>query len=119
MTFAGNDEYSRIGGVIGVNETADVVNCLNTGSIVGKVSTLEGGIVGHNKGTVRTCTNKGSVASYGILAGGIAGQNDLEVLTCVNEGKVKAGGIVAINYGSVSSCINRGEMYNKYDVGGI
>ncbi len=119
VTFAGNDEYSRIGGVIGVNETADVVNCLNTGSIVGKVSTLEGGIVGHNKGTVRTCTNKGSVASYGILAGGIAGQNDLEVLTCVNEGKVKAGGIVAINYGSVSSCINRGEMYNKYDVGGI
>ena len=118
VTYTGKDEDSDIGGVIGVNETADVVNCLNTGRILGQASTKIGGIVGHNKGTVRTCTNNGEIASYGIFAGGIAGQNDHEVLTCVNRGKVKAGGIVAVNYGRVSSCINRGELYNIYDVGG-
>ena len=118
VTYTGRDEEFSIGGVIGVNETAEVVNCLNTGKVTGKTPTKTGGIVGHNKGTVKTCSNKGDILSYGILAGGIAGQNDMEVLNCVNEGIVKAGGIVAVNYGKISSCINRGEMYNKYDVGG-
>lgn len=62
-------------------------------------NTDTGGIVGYNKGEIRSCTNLGNV-----------GYNHLGYNT---------GGIAGRQAGYIVSCENHGEIYGRKDVGGI
>ena len=78
-----------------------------------------GGIVGHNDGTVRSCTFSGTVRGKSTV-GGIVGLNTENgaVISCKSGGIVlgaeSVGGIVGINNGMVSGCENR-SMVNTTD----
>lgn len=76
------------------------------------------------------CVNESPVVGSAIVAGGIVGQIEYNssVTDCKNSGIVKSsdntnyagyGGIVGVNFGTVDRCVNTGNVYGGYRVGGI
>ncbi len=65
-----------IGGLIGENQQGYVINCYSTGTVIGDCSV--GGLVGLNCGTITNSYSVGSV-SCGEYVGGLVGENNGEV----------------------------------------
>lgn len=116
-----NSDYSGVFGVTG--EKATVCNLTVDGQIG---SSVAGGIVGYNKGTILNCTNKALINTDNIC-GGICGKNEGTVLNCVNADIVfakdaggKIGGICGENIGGmIGNCINAGGIKTEGSYGGI
>lgn len=131
--YAGMD----IGGIAGLNNEGQVINCINSASVTtGVGATFNGGIIGGNYGIVRNCYNSGNItAGYdSSIIGGIVGNNAIggKVLNNYNTGTVAAygsvGGIVGYNFdlvqnnystGAVSSAPIEGIIGGGVHVGGI
>ncbi len=113
---------SDIGGIVGRNFFGKIFRCINTGEVSGP--SFIGGIVGYClEGTVRDCSNSGKVYASDGNVGGIAGFNRSDawdrsnsyVLNCKNTGEISAqnysaGGIIGMNYGTISGCVNSGNI---------
>ena len=94
---------SAVGGIVGYyNIKADVETyiekCSNKGDITGE--TKVGGVCGHNQsGTIRECSNSGTISGTGSYVGGVCGH-----LT---------------HTGVVYSSKNTGDVFGKNSVGGV
>ncbi len=77
-----------------------------------------GGLVGENSGTVSNCVVTGTVKG-GEQIGGIAGVNteNGRILSCTSEAEVngeeQTGGIAGRNEGTISGCVNHGNINNR------
>ncbi|MGN0187226.1 MAG: GLUG motif-containing protein, partial [Paludibacteraceae bacterium] len=95
-----------------------------------------GAISGFNCGTIENCYNAGAVSLSGTVSdgfgtiGGICGYNGGAgiIKNCNNAGKVSStidspnayvGGLCGINYYTIESCSNAGEVSGIYKVGGV
>ena len=125
---------TRVGGVVGNNNTGVVSNCYSTGSVYVTTTsdptsdTYAGGVVGFNSGTVSNCYSTSSVfadANNESTAGGVVGGNnvDCSVSNCYSTGSVtsysSAGGVVGNNNGPVSNCYSTGSITSSSYVGGV
>ena len=109
----------RGGGVVGYNH-GTVTDCYNEGDVSGTSSI--GGVVGSNRGTVTDCYNKGSI--NGSQVGGVVGNNTGDVTNCYNTGDVSStgnnvGGVAGTNDGDVTSCYNTGTVNGTSNIGGV
>ena len=98
-----------VGGVAGsIDGSVVVINCYNTGTIVGKQ--YVGGVVGENFADVNECYNTGNVKG-GNYVGGVVGYSSSNTSDCYNTGTIKGdnyvGGVVGCNKnGYVGNCYN-------------
>lgn len=144
IDIAGKEYNNSTAGIVAFigknqNETLNVLieNCTNYGNI--KISGADGlyaaGIMGRSPNYVVTgiqikdCVNIGTISSLGTSggAGGIAGSfytsastTSLLIDSCINKGEVYAsyylGGIVAqTNYPVIKNCTNKASLYLKAD----
>ena len=121
------DSYSTTidgtGSIVGDN-SGSVVNCYNTGRVMGQSYWL-GGIVGVNQngGTISNCFNTGNVSGKS-YTGGITGGNGVHssVVDSYNIGNINGysytGGIAGSNNNTISCCYNVGTISGS-SVGGI
>jgi len=75
-----------MGGLAGYNEGGLIRACLSLGTVVGE--SLVGGLVGINKGSIRSCYSACRVE--GFYAGGLVCDNQGTVMLCYAAGPVKA-----------------------------
>lgn len=116
-----------VAGICGYLEDGSVINCVNYATIVPSVM-RGGGIVGMlgrdiTGSVVEDCVNYGNVrcpsTGQSQFFGGIAGANPAgcTIRNCTNEGNVEGplavAGIVGDNIGTVTGCINKGEVWGK------
>lgn len=124
------------GAVVGrITKDGHVSDCRNYATISGTGANV-GGIVGAayytTEGatmTIDNCTNYGAITCTAGVTGGIVGLSAAQVSNCVNEATITGNGadvagIVAEqqNAGSVTGCINLGDIINhstNYGTGGI
>jgi len=113
--------YGGYLGLFGYTSASAVIENLGL-----KGSSLEGGyaggVVGWNKGMVRSCYNTGTI-SRSREAGGVVGWNEGTVENCHATGDVYgnssvAGGVVGWNEGTVESCYATGHVYDNDSVAG-
>lgn len=147
----------HVGGMVGYNGNSGIIeNCTMAGAVRG--TTYVGGIAGQNVGTIRGCVNSSAVNTiveeadinasemenledtvYSILkrekvtenavtsdTGGIAGLSSGTISDCINTGNIgyphigyNVGGVAGRQNGYVENCINRGMIQGRKDVGGI
>ena len=108
--------WGRVGGIIGSSNGATIINCSNSGNIVGYQ--YVGGIAAYNsKGTISNCYNTGNVSGYQYVAGIVATCPPGYVYNCYNTGAISASsnyaaGIVSNNTGvsEVTNCFNIGTV---------
>ena len=114
-----------IGGLAGINR-GSMVQCYNTGSIVG-TGDYVGGMVGLNGGSMIGCYSKSTVNGNDIV-GGLVGYNDSEVSQCYSQGEVKGnghvGGLAGGNAGNLvqsynTSIVTGTGWYSDVYVGGL
>lgn len=116
-----------VGGIAGYNQEGLMENCHNSAAVTGGWPTAyyAGGITGRNDGTVKKCSNIGSIVGSGgsTGTGGIAGVNNTNILDCSNSGSISGdsavGGIVGENAGVVENCHNTGIILANEYIGGI
>lgn len=129
-------DAEQVGGIVGIN-AGSVLDCVFTGSVVGRYNV--GGIVGENMetGEVSGCTMNGTVQGRR-RTGGIVGRNRGLLLKCWNESAVNTsaagesvqvseaffdtGGIAGTSTGVLQSCTNVGTVgvpHTGYNTGGI
>lgn len=112
---------ANMGGIIGKANNTTVQNCMSTVSVSGTHHV--GGIVGNATGSTKIsgCINEGSIEAFATAsnnaAGGIVGEASANVTIqdCNNRGKITGhggtvGGIAGIAKGSISYCINNGDV---------
>ncbi len=102
-TVNGDDNYVRVGGILGRGINNKISNCYNKANVKGEMTnvlgnnTIVGGIVGtFSGGTLSNCYNQGKVDAigYAIFTGGIASDisskssNETEVKNCYNVGEI-------------------------------
>ena len=108
---------ASVGGIFGITSTISslsIVNCINSGTILGKqhVGGIGGQIIG--TATIENCVNIGSITSSSNNAGGIAGltKTGVSISNSFNAGKILAstdnGGIVgsSTSNDAVIFCLN-------------
>ena len=120
------EEIVRIGLIARLNEDGKIQNLkLGNGTIIGLNNV--GGIVGENHGIISNCSNKASVKTLNFQVGGITGLNEANgsIINCYNSGNIEAttsnaGGISgSIRGGSISGCVNTGNITSNRQAGGI
>lgn len=118
--------HDYVGGIVGRNGTGSVINCYNTGTVIGQNKI--GGIAGYSYSTIQNCYNTGAVTGDVNTVGGVTGHSEMVLENCYNSGTVTGGndavgGVVGSCYGTVENCYNIGSVIGKggsYDsVGGI
>lgn len=122
---------SLTGGIVGLNNTANIEDCHNEGEISADYD-MVGGIVGyneqvHNKPRVITnCTNSGNVTTKTQIAGGIMGAGyRTDITNCTNTAKISSpglqiAGIVGfIMTSTIENCTNSGLCSGIEQIGGI
>ena len=106
-------------GFVGRLGASGVVRNLNIAAdcVITNFYSQVGSIVGQNQGTVDNCRNYADVSGISCWVGGIVGQNDKgsSVTNCYNAGNVSsgymmAGGITGTTSGTVSGCVNTGDI---------
>lgn len=125
-----SDSSAQYQGLIGYS-TGVVENITLSNSFI-YCGQSSGSCVGYNSGTIKNCTNNGTITGFigGAVHGGICGENYGTVTQCINNGLIstdyngsggnQAGGIVGVNYAIVSSSINYGAVWcGAAHVGGI
>jgi hypothetical protein len=98
-----------------------VIDCYVEGGIVSG-DMFVGGLIGVNRGTVRTCYAHSNVSGY--YAGGLVGENYYGATSnCYSESSVignYAGGLVGVNaLGSISNCYSTGSISASANIGGL
>jgi hypothetical protein len=134
-SVAGTDQYSNVGGLVGLNLAAPnnpgtLTSCYATGSVTGKW--YVGGLVGMNQyGLLTSCCATGLVSGTGYNVGGLVGMNDQGTLTsCYATGSVSGtnsvGGLVGNNssvygsFGTLTGCYATGSVSGTdSSVGGL
>lgn len=104
------------GGVVGVANNTNILNCSANFTTGVFASSCAGGIVGHSEGTVTitNCYNTGSVS--GSSSGGMVGQAGTATITnCYNTGNVSgsnySGGILGqAGTATIANCYNTGTI---------
>lgn len=115
-----DEQFIQLGGIVGVNDRADIINCvngidaINQGNLAGL---MVGGIAYQNKndGLIYGCINNGDLIVYAkaenqtITAGGIVAFNSsgADIIMCTNRGNVEA------------STVTITQTYNNAQLGGI
>ena len=126
--YISGGEY--VGGIAGYSGNGNIIDsCQNAATISGGHT---GGIVGGNSQTIINCRNTGRIIGGSYAAGGITGTNNDPpyfitgaIERCYNTGNVSGsgtvGGLVGNNYGggAVNNCYNAGNISGLYDVGSI
>ena len=101
---------SLTGGLVASNK-GSIVNCSVSGTVEGEETA--GGVAGENSGTITNCSVSGSV-SGGTSTGGIAGTNSGTITDCSISGNISGGtstgGIAGSNTGSISECYTKGNV---------
>lgn len=94
---------SYAGGIVGYNESGNIIRCFNTGTIKG--ISYVGGITGGNgyQG-MESCYNTGEVSGESVV-GGLAGFNFNSISNCYSTGKVNGNTdiLVGTNSGTVTN----------------
>jgi hypothetical protein len=95
-------DCDRVGGLVGVNE-GSLAGCYSTGSV--RSSSRVGGLVGWNQsGSITACYATGSVEGE-ICVGGLVGVSLASIVDCYSTGQVKGvgifGGLIGDNPGTV------------------
>ena len=124
------------GAVVGrMTKSGTISTCTNHAAITGTGANI-GGIVGAayytengSTMTIEDCHNYGTVSGTAGAVGGIVGLSAANVINCTNEAAITGNGpdvagIVAEqqNAGSITGCVNKGDITNKasaYGTGGI
>ena len=120
-----------VGGICGDNMGGTVTGCENNGGAV-KGDSNVGGIVGRSfrNCTISGCKNSGEVTGGDTSVGGICGyhqldgaNNSIEVTNCENSGKVtgriQVGGVCGLlSQGTITRCVNTGEITSKESTNG-
>lgn len=124
------------GAVVGrMTKSGTISTCTNHATITGTGANI-GGIVGAayytedgSTMTIEDCHNYGTVSGTAGAVGGIVGLSAANVINCTNEAAITGNGpdvagIVAEqqNAGSITGCVNKGDITNKasaYGTGGI
>lgn len=115
--------YNYLGGIAGIlKEGGEVCGCTVSGAISGAeygseaYGSFVGGIVGESDGTIEDCESYCEIKDTLYSVGGIAGVvKKGSITSCINYGDVEGfgmvGGIVGdINDGSISDCSNSGDV---------
>ena len=140
---------SRIGGLVGSNETKGVITgCKVSGIVYGEH--FIGGVAGVNHGVITGCGSEANVnttveqntvelvdltledltgtetATDVTDIGGITGSNDGVLRACTNHGTVgyqhvgyNVGGIAGSQTGYIEGCVNYGAIHGRKEAGGI
>ena len=120
---------TQIGGIVGRNQASgQIVSCSFEGKVQGTTAT--GGIAGQNAGTIRHCTNTGSVNIDNIDSA--LSLSDIQIDTTLDLANLATtqtfltttatGGIAGRNTGLIAVCENTGTVgyeHVGYNVGGI
>lgn len=124
------------GAVVGrMTKSGTISTCTNHAAITGTGANI-GGIVGAayytengSTMTIEDCHNYGTVSGTAGAVGGIVGLSAANVINCTNDADITGNGpdvagIVAEqqNAGSITGCVNKGDITNKasaYGTGGI
>lgn len=120
---------TQIGGIVGRNQVSgQIVSCSFEGKVQGTTAT--GGIAGQNAGTIRHCTNTGSVNIDNIDSA--LSLSDIQIDTTLDLANLATtqtfltttatGGIAGRNTGLIAVCENTGTVgyeHVGYNVGGI
>ena len=120
---------TQIGGIVGRNQASgQIVSCSFEGKVQGTTAT--GGIAGQNAGTIRHCTNTGSVNIDNIDSA--LSLSDVQIDTTLDLANLATtqtfltttatGGIAGRNTGLIAVCENTGTVgyeHVGYNVGGI
>ena len=98
---------SYVGGVVGSMWDDTIVNCYNTGIVIGSSDCVGGVLGGTVKGTVSNCYNVGNVSGKEEVAGVVGRISDSGIVSnCFNIGSVSGndyiGGIVGYNASSAT-----------------
>lgn len=130
-------QYQSVGGIVAGNMHGTVENCHNIGCSVVSVGEFTGGVVGHNRGILKDCSNIGAAVSGNRYVGGITGASiDVSLKNCYNTGSVAyntntpntgssekglcIGGIVGVaRGGTLQNCYNTGSVSGGKRVGGV
>ncbi len=126
--ITGNSYSGGIVGCIGDTKNGgSILNCVNECNISGEFAV--GGIAGDvssKKVTIQDCTNFGKISGSMHSIGGIVGGTNGYMSRCVNRGEVsgnltEVGGIAGYLYttGSISDCLNHGNVIGAGATGGI
>ena len=113
-----NDSDRNFAGLIGALGTDGLVDYVSVTNSYFNSGAYIGGIVGYNvSGTIKYCTNTGTINGNTTLVGGIAGRNDATIEYCTNTGTVNGsianvGGVVGYNY-------TTGTLKNSYNTGNV
>ena len=96
---------ANAGGIAGENSYGSIINCCNTGSVIG--DSCAGGIAGNSSSSeVTNCYNTGEVSSSAI-SGGVVGECNLgTVSNCYNTGSGTVGGVVGLNDSVLSTSVS-------------
>jgi hypothetical protein len=100
---------------------ATVSNCHVEGGRVSG-STLVGGLVGMNSGTISEC-HAATRVTGGVEVGGLAGCNDTVLVAChasgIVSGDYSVGGLVGTNDGRITGSFATGDVTGESHVGGL
>ncbi len=95
----------NLGGLVGeVGHSGIVRNCTNEATVIGRMDSIIGGVVGKTYGIVKNYINKGIVQN-GTSNGGIVGDNSSNTISnCLNVGTVQGGSYV----GAIAAIVRSG-----------
>ena len=130
-----------VGGIAGRVDDAEITSCINNAALTNACTSTTyvqlGGIVGwNNKTTLTECKNTGALNNAAdsdgrIYVGGVTAEASGAVTNCENSGYIEntgvsktewnvVGGVAGMNSGAdLTSCVNKGEIYNPCKATGI
>jgi hypothetical protein len=114
-----------------VEDTVGLFSFVNTGATIVNVAVVNvtvtgelyaGGLVGHNRGSLRNCYSTGNVTG-GTYVGGLIGENGGIVSNTSSaasvSGSSEVGGLIGQNHGTVSKSYSTGRATGDSYVGGL
>ena len=115
---------SYVGGLVGWNNEADIIDCSSSGNLDGNNNTDSvGGLVGANYGRIERCYSTADVKGSWCIGGlvGVHNRNDLQ--SCYATGnvlaEVRGGGLVGFSTNPVVNCYATGDVNCTSDAGGL
>ena len=114
------------GGIVGYLDNGSLMNCTNTGNVIG--GNYSGGMIGGTSSygaflTLDSCVNSGNISAAQV-AGGMIGNGQSNATNCTNSGNISAGhsagGILGTGDANLENCTNTGSISaNEYYAGGM
>ena len=111
---------TRIGGLVGYNDSGTIISCYATGSVTGSCyypTDYIGGLVGENTGTITSCYATGTVYGEGYV-GGLVGSGGT-ITSCYATGTVSGTGTTVIAGGLAGEAVTITSCYATGAVSGM